>query len=295
MSVRTQLILQLVLLVLLFGGVLGRLAGLVSPSLLLVLAGTLLPLLLLLSLSLLRGLSSPAFSVDASSERKGAEPAGEASSDDELRLLLHMVSHDLRNPLSAVLGLGQALQEKAKMAGDNSQAALGHIVAGAEKMERIINSLLALMEVSSQPLHYDAVDLAACARQAFADRQQRQPKPDAELVVPPELKVPGDPDLLLLAMENLLRHAWKAADPERSLRVELTCRRENGRDTYLFLHNGSVRSVDDTASGGMPDIALAIAARIIRRHGGESWLEAAEDGGCRFSFRLGLPGVGGNA
>ncbi|TYO98580.1 histidine kinase/DNA gyrase B/HSP90-like ATPase [Geothermobacter ehrlichii] len=309
MSVRTKLILQLFLLVLLLGGVLCRLAGLVSMSTLMLLSGPLLLLLLFLSLSLLRGLSSPAaaFHAGQPSRPETGRVDGEGrpeSMDRELCVLVHMVSHDLRNPLSAVLGLGQALQEKAKMAGDENHTALGHIVAGAEKMERIINALLALSQVSSQPLRYDAVDLAACARQAFADRQRRQPKPDAELVAPPELKVAGAPDLLLLAMENLMRNAWKTADPERPLRVELGCRHEDGRDIYYFRDNGlgfvggegddlsGVAADGERANGRMPGIDLAIAARIIRRHEGEVWIDAAEGEGCCFSFRLGLPGLG---
>ncbi|RMF41976.1 MAG: sensor histidine kinase [Deltaproteobacteria bacterium] len=220
--------------------------------------------------------------------------------NQELLAFNHMVSHDLRNPLSAVLGLSQALYEKARGDEDESQVALRHVLAGAEKMDRIINALLALSRVSSQPMHLDAVDLAECARRSFADMQERHPIAGAELVVPESLKVPGAPDLLFLAIDHLVRQAWKMADPNRPLRIELSCETGPEGTCCLLRDNGSgfdPASVGDpfdlrlsTGKGaGLPGAGLAIAARIFRRHNGDIRVESSPGQGCRYHFTIGVP------
>lgn len=220
--------------------------------------------------------------------------------NQELLAFNHMVSHDLRNPLSAVLGLSQALYEKARADGAESEAALRHILAGAEKMDRIINALLALSRVASQPVYLDAVDLAECARKSFADMQERQPIAGAELHVPGSFKVPGSPDLLFLAMDHLIRQIWKMADPQRPLHIELSCEmnsegacchlRDNGSgfdpaqvgDLFDLRRTGGERT-------GFPGVSLAIAARIFRRHNGDLRIESAPGQGCCYKFTIGMP------
>ncbi|RME41602.1 MAG: sensor histidine kinase [Deltaproteobacteria bacterium] len=220
--------------------------------------------------------------------------------NQELLAFNHMVSHDLRNPLSAVLGLSQALYEKAREAGEATEGPLRHIVAGAEKMDRIINALLVLSRVSSQPMHLDAVDLAQCVRRSFADMQERQSIAGAELVAPDSFKVPGSPDLLFLALDHLVRQAWKMAEPGRPLRLELRCETGPEGTRCLLRDNGSgfdPASVGDPfdlrgALGNarsFPGAGLAIAARIFRRHKGDIRVESAPGQGCRYHFTIGVP------
>lgn len=166
-----------------------------APALLAVVAGALLALGLLLR--------QRARAVAARSAQRAEAHAREQAAADRRRFLARL-DHELKNPLQAVrAGLAAAGPDPALAAVDAQAARIGWLVADLRK----------LAEVEERPLEQEPVDLSALLRGAVTDAAEL---PGAErvrlrLVLPeaprPLPTVPGDADLLMVAVDNLLANA----------------------------------------------------------------------------------------
>ncbi|ORJ56045.1 sensor histidine kinase [Geothermobacter hydrogeniphilus] len=244
--------------------------------------------------------------LNASLERKVRERTRMLEeANRELKAFNYMVSHDLRNPLSAVLGLGQVLLEKARRNRDEDQIPLQHVVEGAERIDKTIDALLNLSQFGCRPLRYDAVDLAVLAGKV---RDELQLIHGGFMLNCPSsggLTIAADPDLMRLVMENLMQNALKYAVADRELRIEVGRTETEKGPAFYVRDNG--RGFDPSAAGDIfapfsrlheesgiegKGIGLAIVQRIIRRHGGDVWAEGMPGEGACFYFTIGLPRTG---
>ncbi len=136
------------------------------------------------------------------------------------------------------------------------------------------------------------------ARSVFGHLQAAQPEREVDFVVQGGLEVKGDPHLLRVLLENLLGNAWKFSGRRDLTRIEFGCAREDD-DVYYVRDNGAgfdMRYVNKlfapfqrlhaTSEFAGTGIGLATVQRIVRRHGGRIWAEAAVDQGSTFHFTL---------
>ena len=124
-----------------------------------------------------------------------------------------------------------------------------------------------------------------------------QPGRQVEWAIEPGLSVRADPALMRIAMENLLRNAWKFTGRTAAPVIRVGALEGDAKTTYFVGDNGvgfdmayahglfgafkRLHRVGDFPGSG---IGLAIVQRIIRRHGGEIRAEAKEDEGATFLF-----------
>ena len=116
------------------------------------------------------------------------------------------------------------------------------------------------------------------------------------------LIVSGDSGLLRIALENLLSNAWKFTSRKDRAHIEFGSGPDRaGRTVYFVRDNGAgldpltrrscsallQRLHSETQFSGT-GVGLATVQRIIHRHGGEIWAEAAVDCGAGFYFTLAL-------
>src|SRR5262249_52746561 len=115
----------------------------------------------------------------------------------------------------------------------------------------------------------------------------------------------GDPALLRTLLENLLSNAWKFSSRRRSARIELgACATSGGRKALYVRDNGAgfdsryaqklyrpFSRLHTQAEFPGSGIGLAIAQRIVQRHGGLLWAESQVDRGATFYFTLPSPGA----
>ena len=111
--------------------------------------------------------------------------------------------------------------------------------------------------------------------------------------------VDGDPRLLRVALENLLRNAWKYTSRHDHARIEFGRSKQNGKSIFYVRDDGAgfdpryadrlfgaFQRLHGVAEFPGTGIGLATVQRIIRRHGGEVWAEAEVEKGATFYFSV---------
>lgn len=227
--------------------------------------------------------------------------AGDAG-DAEQASFGYTVSHDLRAPIRVVEGFTKILKEDYGRALDRiGNDHLDRVLGAAARMNSMIDALLALSRLTSQPLVRQPVNLSQLAGYVAEDLRRQTPGREVALHIEPGLQVSGDPTLLRIVLENLLGNAWKYTGKSRAPEVWLQ-RHPQRSDTYTVRDNGAgfdmrfadrlfgvfqrLHSASDFQGTG---IGLATVRRIVRRHGGEVWAEAEVDRGAAFHFTLPTP------
>jgi PAS domain S-box-containing protein len=219
-------------------------------------------------------------------------------SNSELEAFSYSVSHDLRAPLNTVDGFSRLL---AKELGSSQSARTAHylsrIQAGVTQMGQLIEGLLSLAHVTRQALRVEPVDLSQLAREALDSLRAHSPGRHADLTVAPGLTVHGDTRLLRAVMENLLGNAWKFSERRERSIIEVGWSeghqaffvRDNGAGfdmAYTDKLFGTFQRLHGSSEFAGTGIGLATVARVIARHGGRIWAEAAPDQGATFFFVL---------
>jgi len=231
-----------------------------------------------------------------------ATPSGEQQpqtlSDHES--FSYTVSHDLRAPIRVVEGFTRILKEDyGRLLDRIGNDHLDRVMGAAARMNSMIDALLALAQLSTQPLARQPVNLSQLARYIFDDLQRNAPERRVEVQVAPDMLVHGDPTLLRVALENLLGNAWKYSAKCDLSRISFEHGMHDGRQVYLVRDNGAgfdmrfadrlfgvfqrLHSASDFQGTG---VGLASVRRIIRRHGGDIWAESEVGRGASFYFTL---------
>jgi signal transduction histidine kinase len=219
----------------------------------------------------------------------------------ELEAFSHSVAHDLRSPLISIDGFSQVLLETyGEKLDDTGRGHLERITGGARRMHRLINDLLELSKVVRAPMHHTTVDLSRMANDIVRGWRESAPERSASIVVADNMVVEGDASLLRITLENLFSNAWKFTSRTTSARIEFGSRIDrSGRRAYFLRDNGAGFDPRHAASLFSPfrrlhsefqfpgsGIGLATVQRIVHRHRGEIWAEAAVDRGACFYFTL---------
>jgi PAS domain S-box-containing protein len=218
----------------------------------------------------------------------------------ELESFSYSVSHDLRAPLRAVEGFGKALLEDcADGLDEHGKHCVDRIRAGSQHMAELIEDLLRLSRVTATEMSHETVDLGEMAREAAAELRKSQPERRVECVIADGLIAEGDRHLLRVLLRHLLDNAWKFTSKHPTARMEFgATQAEDGR---VFFVRDDGAGLDMAYAGKLfapfqrlhsqaefpgTGIGLATVQRIVRRHGGRVWVEAAVEQGATFYFTL---------
>ena len=177
---------------------------------------------------------------------------------------------------------------------------LARIRAAAQRMGTLIDDLLSLSRVTRVELMRAPVDLTALVTETATRLGEQDPHRRVEWRIQPEVMAEGDARLLRVVLDNLLGNAWKFTGKCEAATIEFgAVRLPEGRRAFFVRDNGAgfdmahakklfgafqrLHGVTEFAGTG---IGLATVQRIIRRHGGRIWAEAAVGAGATFSFTL---------
>ncbi len=218
----------------------------------------------------------------------------------ELASLTYSVSHDLRAPLRTIDGFSEALVEDyGDKLDEQAREYLNRIRSAAKSMNAMIESLAELARVSRDPLRSEKVNVSDVAQSVAARLKQLEPGRQVEFAIAPDLVVDGDPRLLGIVFEQILRNAWKFTSKHKSAKIEVGSENREGSRILFVRDDGA--GFDSTYAGKMfgafqrlhksdefdgLGIGLAIVQRIVNRHRGKIWAEGEVERGATFYLDL---------
>jgi PAS domain S-box-containing protein len=239
-------------------------------------------------------------------ERALQERARElARSNAELEQFAYVASHDLQEPLRAVVSYLQLLERRYKgQLDERSDRYIGHAVDGARRMQTLINDLLAYSRVGRRGEAVVPTDAEAVFDRVLASLRTAIEEHDATVTHDPLPTVTADATQLGQLLQNLVGNGLKFRGDSPPT-VHVSAERHDGE--WLF-------SVRDNGIGIEPEyaerifvlfqrlhgrseypgtgIGLAICKKIVERHGGRLWVESTPGHGSTFLFTLPEQGDG---
>jgi signal transduction histidine kinase len=235
--------------------------------------------------------------------RVDARTAELVIANQELEAFSHSIAHDLRSPLTAIDGFSHLLLEQCRgLVSPRAMENLRYISAETGRMNDLTSDLLRLARAHRSEMTPRAVNLSALCVAALQDLRGREPQRHVECVVAPAVEVTADIGLLRIVMENLLSNAWKYTAKTDGARIEFGVQTVEGSPAYFVRDNGA--GFDMASAGKLfttfcrlhaakdfpgTGIGLSTVKRIVNRHHGSVWADAAVGRGATFFFTLGTP------
>jgi light-regulated signal transduction histidine kinase (bacteriophytochrome) len=166
-------------------------------------------------------------------------------------------------------------------------------------MTLLIDDLLKLSRLTRSPVRRVPLDLSSLARAVAADLRSTQPERQVEIIIDPGLVADADPNLMRVVLENLMNNAWKFTSKQPAAHIEFGAVQQEDGKAFFVRDNGAGFNMEyagklfgafqrlhsDQEYPGT-GIGLATVQRIIYRHGGRVWAEAAVNAGATFYFTL---------
>jgi light-regulated signal transduction histidine kinase (bacteriophytochrome) len=222
--------------------------------------------------------------------------------NQELEAFSYSVSHDLRAPLRAIDGFAKILiEDYGQKLDDQAGHYLGRVRTATQRMAELIDDLLELSRIARAPLNRERADVSALVRQILADLAERDPQRSVRTSIREGLVADADPRLLAVVLENLLGNAWKFTARSDDPGIEVGQERRDDAWSFFVRDNGAgfdmayaarlfapFQRLHDESEFPGTGIGLATVQRVISRHGGRIWAEAAPRKGATFYFTLGV-------
>jgi signal transduction histidine kinase len=220
-------------------------------------------------------------------------------SNMDLEQFAYVASHDLQEPLRAVGGCVQLLKLRYRdKLDERAEQLIDHAVDGAQRMQNLINDLLAYSRVGTHSPPPEPVNMEEVASDVLRVLAPAIAESSAMVTHDPLPRVLGNGGQLELVLQNLISNALKFKGNSAPL-VHVGCRQAGPE--YIF-------SVQDQGPGINPEyferifvmfqrlhtrtefpgtgIGLAICKKIIERNGGRIWVESEPGVGATFFFTV---------
>jgi PAS domain S-box-containing protein len=227
----------------------------------------------------------------------------------EFQSFSYSVSHDFRAPLRAVDGFASMLK---KSLGENlsqeSAHALGRVQENVSKMSKLLDGLLDFSALSWVAMTKKTLKPAAVVHKSYASLALSADGRKIDWSVGELPACDADEMLLRRLFDCLLSNAVKFTRKSDTAKISVGCREEKGERVYFVQDNGAgfdmeyvsrlfqlFQRLHSTSEFEGTGIGLALAQRIVQRHGGRIWATGEVGRGATFYFTLGEPDHGHSA
>lgn len=230
--------------------------------------------------------------------------------EENRKMLLSHISHDLKTPISAIKGYVEGIMDGIANTDEKRQRYMQTIYRKATDMDQLIDELFLFSKLDLQTVAFDfkVIDLGRYLEHFLDEQRFDLEKSDVKLFYEPdEMKSPliaADPDKLSRMLMNILNNCVKymgqnpvqsrkeihvqLKEQESYVQVEIADTGpgiEEDSLPYIFDRFYRAEQSRNSETGGS-GLGLAIVKQIIEGHGGTVWAENREQGGARFCLRL---------
>lgn len=224
-----------------------------------------------------------------------------AQSNEQLENFAGQISHDLRNPLTALSGFIELAADSPELAdAPHAAYALARAESAASRMTRMISDLLDYARIGGARPRREEVDLADVVGVVAEDLSTAIEESRTTLTVVDDARPVGDPTLLRVLLQNLIANAIKfTAAAGTEPRVEVHAHRlyagwritvdDNGPGVPVAQRDRVFDLMERGDVGEVPGLGIGLSTcrRIVEAHGGRIRLEESPRGGA--SVRIVLP------
>lgn len=228
-------------------------------------------------------------------ERRAAEERLRES-NRELEAFVYTISHDLRSPLTPIIGYAEFLRaEYADRLDERALDILGEIEGQAERMLNLLEDLLDLAQAGHLERPDEPVDAKEALREVLRELESQFPETAHHVVVKPLPPAHLPKTLLSQIFQNLIGNALRYSGGE----IEVGGEREDGRVCYYVMDHGpgipaqerdrifEVFYRGSTAGKNRgTGVGLATVRKIARSYGGKAWVEETPGGGSTFRIMV---------
>jgi PAS domain S-box-containing protein len=225
----------------------------------------------------------------------------------DLETLLHVTSHDLKEPLRAIESFSVLIQERyVNRLDEKGQDFLRRIVRATQRLDQLLTDILDLSRAQRMDPPVDDIDAEQLVHEVLRRLEKRIKETDARITIRsplPRLRV--NTTWAIQGIYNLVANALKFASAGQAPDIEIAPHsgmdlegneliglvvRDRGpgvapeqRDRIFELFRRAVgREIEGTGAG------LAIVRQVAERHSGRAWVEPREGGGSEFFITFGV-------
>jgi len=196
-------------------------------------------------------------------------------------LFIRRIVHDMRNPLAAIIGHAANLRYANPDTADTWQKSANTIESEAQRLSRLVDSMLFDARLAYVPLQLDVIDVADIVEESLyvmEDSAIREGKTIQINLPPDELPIKVDRDLMVRAFENLIDNAVKYTPDNGRINIRVTM--ANNQIRIMFKDNGEgipaeylpekifEPLVRATSQKGGSGLGLSTVKKIIEMHRG---------------------------
>lgn len=220
-----------------------------------------------------------------------------ANLHDEFDAFTYSVSHDLKGPLRAIKGFSELIVEDyMEELEEDAKDLFQQVITSTNQLESFLHNILILSRISRKELKYTELNLMDIVHQVL----EKIPALDSYTIkIEPDLEAYGDFDLIETVLTHLIDNAIKFSHKVEHPSIEIGQKLDKEQPVFFIKDNGvgfDMRYVDSIFKPFQrlhgesefegTGVGLAIVHKIIKRHGGDIWVESEQDEGATFYFTI---------
>lgn len=218
----------------------------------------------------------------------------------DLEAFSRTVSHDLKTPLSSIIGFTDILMNDIDLTiNETVREYLGIINQSAWSMSKLITDLLEFSKSGKVEIEQQPVNLTQIATDIAANISKADSSGKVKFTIEENLHAMADPKMIEVVLSNLIGNSYKYSSLNPDAEISFGKKDYYGKDLFFIKDNGIGFDTDqahllfqpfqrlhsDSEFSGT-GIGLSTVQRIIEKHGGQIWAESEIGKGATFFFTL---------